>query len=68
MKKILSVLVFALVLSTLTCMGQATPPAGKTQRQVEGEVVNACLQAGSDGMSLWPWVRSGPCSMGDTTS
>jgi Xaa-Pro aminopeptidase len=33
---------------------------GKTQRQVEGEVVNACLQAGSEGMSLWPWVRSGP--------
>ena len=39
---------------------------GKTQRQVEGEVVNACLQAGSDGVSFWPWVRSGPYSMGDT--
>ncbi|HEY6252469.1 MAG TPA: M24 family metallopeptidase [Candidatus Angelobacter sp.] len=44
---------------------QAIAP-GKTQRQVEGEVVNACLQAGSEGMSLWPWVRSGPFSMGTT--
>jgi Xaa-Pro aminopeptidase len=33
---------------------------GKTQRQVEGEVISACLNAGSDGPSLWPWVRSGP--------
>ncbi len=33
---------------------------GKTQRQVEGEVIRACLNAGSDGPSLWPWVRSGP--------
>jgi Xaa-Pro aminopeptidase len=33
---------------------------GRTQRQVEGEVIGACLNAGSDGLSLWPWVRSGP--------
>ena len=33
---------------------------GKTQRQVEGEVIRACLDAGSDGASFWPWVRSGP--------
>ena len=33
---------------------------GKTQRQVEGAVLDACLQAGSTGPSLWPWVRSGP--------
>jgi Xaa-Pro aminopeptidase len=39
---------------------------GKTQRQVEGAVLDACLQAGSDGPSLWPWVRSGPFAMGDT--
>jgi Xaa-Pro aminopeptidase len=36
---------------------------GKTQRQVEGAVVDACLQAGSDGLSLWPWVRSGPYTL-----
>jgi Xaa-Pro aminopeptidase len=36
---------------------------GKTQRQVEGEVIRACLNAGSDGPSLWPWVRSGPYTM-----
>ena len=39
---------------------------GRTQRQVEGKVLAACLEAGSDGPSLWPWVRSGPNTMGDT--
>jgi len=39
---------------------------GRTQRQVEGKVLDACLEAGSDGPSLWPWVRSGPNAMGDT--
>jgi len=39
---------------------------GKTQRQVEGKVLDACLEAGSDGPSLWPWVRSGPNTMGNT--
>lgn len=38
----------------------------KTQRQVEGAVLDACLQAGSDGASLWPWVRSGPYALGNT--
>ena len=36
---------------------------GRTQRQVEGEVIRACLNRGSDGLSLWPWVRSGPFTM-----
>lgn len=36
---------------------------GKTQRQVEGAVLDACLQAGSNGPSLWPWVRSGPYTL-----
>ena len=39
---------------------------GRTQRQVEGKVLDACLEAGSDGPSLWPWVRSGPNTMGNT--
>jgi len=39
---------------------------GKTQRLVEGKVLDACLEAGSDGPSLWPWVRSGPNTMGNT--
>ena len=43
---------------------QAIAP-GKTQRQVEGAVLDACLQAGSDGPSLWPWVRSGPLALGN---
>ena len=39
---------------------------GKTQRQVEGAVLDACLAAGSDGPSLWPWVRSGPYTLENT--
>ena len=39
---------------------------GKTQRQVEGAVLDACLRAGSDGPSLWPWVRSGPYALTNT--
>jgi len=39
---------------------------GKTQRQVECEVMRACLNAGSDGASIWPWVRSGPFTMPST--
>jgi Xaa-Pro aminopeptidase len=38
---------------------------GKTQRQVEGAVLDACLQGGSTGPSLWPWVRSGPNALGN---
>ena len=38
---------------------------GRTQRMVEGKVLDACLEAGSDGPSLWPWVRSGPNTMGN---
>jgi Xaa-Pro aminopeptidase len=39
---------------------------GKKQRQVEGAVLDACFQAGSDGPSIWPWVRSGPYALEDT--
>jgi len=39
--------------------------SGKTQRQVEGAVLDGCLQAGSTGPSLWPWVRSGPNALGN---
>jgi len=39
---------------------------GRTQRMVEGKVLDACLEAGADGPSLWPWVRSGPNTMGNT--
>jgi Xaa-Pro aminopeptidase len=39
---------------------------GKTQRQVEGAVLDACLAAGSDGPSLWLWVRSGPYTLENT--
>jgi Xaa-Pro aminopeptidase len=34
--------------------------AGATQRQSEAAVVAACLQAGAQGPSFWPWTMSGP--------
>jgi len=34
--------------------------AGKTQRQVEADIVSACIEAGGEGPSFWPWVMSGP--------
>jgi len=37
---------------------------GRTQRQIEGEVLRACFAAGSTGISLWPWIRSGPMASG----
>jgi len=38
---------------------------GRTERQVEAEVIRGCMSAGSDGASLWPWIRSGPNALGD---
>jgi Xaa-Pro aminopeptidase len=35
---------------------------GVTQRQVEAAVVTACLDAGAQGPSFWPWAMSGPNS------
>jgi Xaa-Pro aminopeptidase len=33
---------------------------GVRQRAVEGAVVGACMQAGGEGPSFWPWAMSGP--------
>ena len=33
---------------------------GRTQRQIEGEVIRGGMLAGADAPSFWPWVRSGP--------
>jgi Xaa-Pro aminopeptidase len=37
---------------------------GRSQRQVEADVVRGCMEAGSEGPSFWPWVRSGPMAIG----
>ncbi len=34
--------------------------AGKSQREVEAEIVCGCIRAGAEGPSFWPWVMSGP--------
>jgi len=35
---------------------------GVRQRQVEAEVMSACVRAGAAGVSFWPWIMSGPNS------
>jgi len=35
---------------------------GRRQRESEVDVVAACIKAGADGPSFWPWVMSGPNS------
>ena len=32
---------------------------GRTQRQAEGDVIAAMMEAGAEGPGFWPWVRSG---------
>ena len=40
--------------------GLAALRPGRPQRQAEGDVVCACLDAGAEGPSFWPWVMTGP--------
>ncbi len=35
---------------------------GVRQRQIEADVMSACLGAGAAGVSFWPWIMSGPNS------
>jgi Xaa-Pro aminopeptidase len=37
--------------------------AGRTQREIEPEVIASCVQNGAEGQSFWPWVMSGPNSV-----
>ncbi len=36
---------------------------GRSQRQVEAEVLRGCVEAGAEGVSFWPWAMSGPNSV-----
>jgi len=42
--------------------GLAALRPGRSQREAEGDVVCACLDAGAEGPSFWPWVMTGPAS------
>jgi Xaa-Pro aminopeptidase len=42
--------------------GLAALRSGRPQREAEGDVVCACLDAGAEGPSFWPWVMTGPAS------
>jgi len=36
---------------------------GRSQREVEAEVVRSCIQNGAEGQGFWPWIMSGPNSV-----
>jgi Xaa-Pro aminopeptidase len=40
--------------------GARTVRPGLTQREAEAAVVHACILAGAQGPSFWPWMMSGP--------
>ena len=42
--------------------GLASLEPGRPQRESEARVVSACIAAGAEGPSFWPWVMTGPAS------
>ncbi len=40
--------------------GMRAVRAGLPERHAEAAVVSACLEAGANGPSFWPWMQSGP--------
>jgi Xaa-Pro aminopeptidase len=42
--------------------GMAALRPGRPQREAEAAVVSACIAAGAEGPSFWPWVMAGPTS------
>jgi Xaa-Pro aminopeptidase len=42
--------------------GLASLKPGRSQREAEADVVSACIAAGAEGPSFWPWVMTGPTS------
>jgi len=42
--------------------GLASLRPGRPQREAEAAVVSACIAAGAEGPSFWPWVMAGPTS------
>jgi Xaa-Pro aminopeptidase len=42
--------------------GLAALKPGRPQREAEADVVSACIAAGAEGPSFWPWVMTGPMS------
>ena len=40
--------------------GLASLKPGRPQREAEAAVVSACIAAGAEGPSFWPWVMAGP--------
>jgi Xaa-Pro aminopeptidase len=43
--------------------GMRAVKAGRSQREVEPEVVASCVKNGAEGQSFWPWVFSGPAAI-----
>lgn len=48
------------VSTTALLAGMQAIAPGKSQREVEAEIVCECIHSGGEGPSFWPWVMSGP--------
>ena len=42
--------------------GMSSVRPGRPQREAEAAVVSACIDAGAEGPSFWPWTMAGPTS------
>ena len=42
--------------------GMSAVRPGRPQREAEAAVVSACIDAGAEGPSFWPWTMAGPTS------
>ncbi len=43
-------------------VGMSSVRPGRPQRQAEAAVISACIDAGAEGPSFWPWAMAGPTS------
>lgn len=50
----------ALYSASALMAGMRAVRAGLPERHAEAAVVSACLEAGANGPSFWPWMQSGP--------
>ncbi len=42
--------------------GMSSVRPGRRQREAEAAVISACIDAGAEGPSFWPWTMAGPTS------
>lgn len=50
----------AKVSSAAVLAGLGAIQPGRSQREIEAEVIRECVRAGGEGPSFWPWILTGP--------